>query len=39
MNEILDSFTVDYTAANRTIGEMQPTIKLVKDGASIDITD
>ena len=39
MNEILDSFDVEYTAANRTAGEVLPTIKLVSDDASIDITD
>jgi hypothetical protein len=39
MNEILDSFDIEYTAANRTAGEVLPTIKLVSDDASIDITD
>ena len=39
MNEILDTFTVEYTPSNRSAGEMQPTIKLVSKDATIDITD
>jgi hypothetical protein len=39
MNEILESFTLDFTPANRTAGEMFSTILLVSDDASIDLSD
>lgn len=39
MNDILDTFEVEYTAADRESGERLPKIRLVTDDASVDITD
>jgi len=39
MNEILDTFEVEYTPADREAGERMPKIRLVSDYASVDITD
>ena len=39
MNTILDEFTLEFRPMNRSEGLMQPEVKLVSSGATIDISD
>lgn len=39
MNRILDEFTLEFKPMNRSEGVMQPEVRLVSAGASLDISD